>query len=387
MEERVCLEINVLTDYVAPQFMKFPLVVLRADQLSRNWLYQNYIMPVARLDGVNSLTCDVADAITYGAGGNVHGKIMRLNSINRAVCAQLRDIVSALRENISKEYYCVLFLDFYYLSCAEMYYGKYHYIHEMLLYGYDNRMDIFFCYGYFERLYQQITLSYKEVEKSFSSALQYIGAMDGWEEYMLITMRKFGHEMPSPYDNEFFLGKLEAYVSGKATEQFQYDNLMYLKPSECSVSCAGRRINEIFLEYINMLMELSDTENLDERIDSQITAFNVFKCCHNDMAERLAFFVERNGGEQALGDFVREYQNNVVRKSTEIRLAYIKFLCLMEKKLPVDNVLKRMQNELSELDRHEEEILNGFLNEARRMMEGGQQDRVRSIEVLKQEEG
>ena len=200
-------------------------------------------------------------------------------------------------------------MDFYYLSCAEVYYGKHHFIHEVLFYGYDNIAENFSCYGYFEHLYRLFSLPYGEVRQAFEGALEYIEAMDGWEEYMMITMRKFDHKMPSPYSNGMFLEKLETYVKGEVTEQFQHDNLMYLKPSEKSVSCAGRRVNEVFLKYIDMLMELLGEGNLDERIDSQITAFNVFKCCHNDIAERLAFFAERNGAEQELGDFIQEYQS------------------------------------------------------------------------------
>lgn len=372
MEDRYSLEINVPSDYIAPQFMCFPLVAVRANPDARNWYYQNYMMPVARLDGINRLGCEISDAITYGAGGNTYNKVMRLSNINRVVCSQFGDIISVLRENIGKRYYCVLFLDFYYLSCAEVYYGKHHFIHEVLFYGYDNMLENFSCYGYFEHLYRVFSLPYGEVRQAFDGALKHNETMDGWEEYMMITMRKFGHRMPSPYSNGMFLDKLETYVTGEVTEQFRHDNLMYLKPWEHSVSCAGRRVNEIFLKYIDMLMELPDEENMDDRIVSQMAAFNVFKCCHNDMADRLVYYSERNGGKQELGDFIQEYQSKVARKSAEIRMAYIKFLCLIEKKMSVKKMLERLRNELSELDRHEEDILYGFLHKARQISEAGQ---------------
>lgn len=96
MENKFCLEINIPSDYIAPQFMCFPLVAVRADPDARNWYYQNYMMPVARLDGINSLTCEISDAITYGAGGNTYNKVMQLSSMNRMICSQFKDIVSVL---------------------------------------------------------------------------------------------------------------------------------------------------------------------------------------------------------------------------------------------------------------------------------------------------
>lgn len=143
MENKFCLEINIPSDYIAPQFMCFPLVAVRADPDARNWYYQNYMMPVARLDGINSLTCEISDAITYGAGGNTYNKVIQLSSMNRTICSQFRDIVSVLQGSIAKKYYCALFMDFYYLSCAEVYYGKHHFIHEVLFYGYDNIAENF----------------------------------------------------------------------------------------------------------------------------------------------------------------------------------------------------------------------------------------------------
>ena len=110
MEDRYSLEINVPSDYIAPQFVCFPLVAVRANPDARNWYYQNYMMPVARLDGINILSCEISDAITYGTGGNTYNKVMRLSNINRVVCSQFRDIISVLRENICKKYYCFLFL-------------------------------------------------------------------------------------------------------------------------------------------------------------------------------------------------------------------------------------------------------------------------------------
>ncbi len=367
MEEKVCLDINVPRNYIAPQFMCFPLVVVRADRLLQNWYYQNYMMPVARLDGVNSLTCDVADAITYGAGENKCGKIMQMNNINKTICAQLSNIVPLLKENIGKRYYCVLFLDFYYLSCAETYCGKNHFIHEMLFYGYDNIEGSFLCYGYFERFYRQVRLSYEEVQRSFSSALQYIEAMNGWEEYMLITMRRYDHKAESPYCGGQFLEKLEDYVRGDAAEQFQYDNLMYLKPTADSVNSAGRKVTGIFREYINMLERLADTESLHERIDSQITAFNIYKNYHIDIAERLMYYAKMNRIEGELTDYISDYQINIAEKSDEIRMLYIKFLCLVEKNLPVQRVLRSLKNEFERLDTYEKEILNNFISKSRQL--------------------
>lgn len=189
MEAKFCLNLAPKKNYVVSQGVNFPLAILRTEPIFINWYYSNYIMPIAALDGVNSLWIRVADSLTYGDYANIYNKIMRMSSVHLHFCIQIEDIVDALKNQISKdkEYYCILFLDFYYLQSLDTFYKQRHYVHELLFYGYDDTKKCFDVYGYIGTSYKYINLSYTDVRNAFQSAFKYVA--DGWNKHMLMTLK------------------------------------------------------------------------------------------------------------------------------------------------------------------------------------------------------
>ena len=168
LEEKVCLELAPKKNYILSQGACFPLAVLRTEPIFVNWYYSNYMMPIAAWGGAGSpIVVEVADALSYGEGSNVYSKVMKISSIGTHVCSQINEIATVLKRYICAESYCALFLDFYYLKCANYTYEKNHYAHELLFYGYDDTIQIFNAYGYIDKSYRYVKISYTEVREAF----------------------------------------------------------------------------------------------------------------------------------------------------------------------------------------------------------------------------
>lgn len=357
MENKFFLEITEQDADIAPQGIIFPACIMCSDERFKNWYYMNYMQPIVRLDSINSLACNIADAFIYGANAYVNSKIIRVSNINIDICRQITDICDILKHKIQKKYYCILFLDFLELECTR-FYGKTHFVHELLFYGYDDQQRIFKCYGYINRKYQKIDLSYNEVNRGFLNSVKYIELTDGWEEYMLITMQKVGHKGIYPYSNDEFIEKLENYIQGDLSEKANYENLLYYNESTNTVKAMGINVTDIFVKYLDMLAHnLSYAE-----FESQLPAFNVYKYYHERINERLKYFAEINNYRKYLNKFLSAYNQDVVERCGTIRLLYLKCLELIRQRLSVAKVLTHMSTIFEQIKGSEQEILSGYLD-------------------------
>lgn len=52
---------------IAPQGIIFPVSILLSDERFKNWYHFDYMQLGVRLDSINSLSCNIADALIYGA--------------------------------------------------------------------------------------------------------------------------------------------------------------------------------------------------------------------------------------------------------------------------------------------------------------------------------
>lgn len=362
MEDKVLLEIAEQDVDIAPQGIIFPVSILLSDERFKNWYYLNYMQPVVRLDSINSLSCNIADALIYGANAYINSKIIRMSSINIDVCRQVVDICDILKSQIRKKYYCVLFLDFYELECTR-FYCRNHYVHELLFYGYDEKQRTFKCYGHVNRKYRKLDLSYNEVNKGFLNSINYIALTNGWEEYMLITMHKVGHKGSYPYDNNEFIEKVDNYIQGSLSARISYENLLYYNESETTITAMGINVTDVFIQYLNLMIHNFSYEDFE----SQLPAFNVYKYYHNRIDERLRYFAHVNNYEKYLNKDIHAYYQEVVERCRIIRLMYLKLLVLIEQKLPIVKVLAQMMKTCEQIKRSEQEILSGYMDTVKRL--------------------
>ena len=85
MEDKCCLDIKLEDEFAISQGMYFPLSIIKAQDILKNWYYVNYMLPIAKLDGPDSLLSVMADTYTYGSEASIHGKIMHDSTAYRVL--------------------------------------------------------------------------------------------------------------------------------------------------------------------------------------------------------------------------------------------------------------------------------------------------------------
>lgn len=288
---------------------------------------------------------------------------MRINSVNVDFCEQIKSINELLKKEIQDEYYCVLFLDNFYLKEFKDIFQKNHFVHEILFYGYDDTAESYKCYGYLGHSYQRFELSYEEVERGFAGALKHIRETLGWHEYMFLTMDIVAHDKEYPYRNDYFIEKLKQYMQGEIPYNMYYDNRFYMRETKDSRIAFGVNVIEAVSDYVDMLLGMGKDNSIYDQFVSQQAAFNMLWSFYKGMGKRLCYFAEKNGLEKTLEKYITDYYDNVVKRSELIRLLYLKLSVMVRQGRRVENVLNSMAENLLQIRQRERVILTGYLNE------------------------
>ncbi len=362
MKEKYKMELYTRKDFMGPQYVCFPIVVLMSEKNLHNWYYMNYMLPVIRLNGPSCLSCNIIDSFEYGSNSNIYNKILRINSINIAFCEQIKDINKVITNEIADEYYCVLFLDSYDLRIFSDCFHQRHSVHEVLFYGYDNILKIYNCYGYVGNSYQCFELSYNEVELSFLNALKYIWETSGWHEYMFMTMDIVAHNKKYPYTNYYFIKKLKQYLQGEISSYMYYENRYYMMESKDSRIAFGIKAINLVLEYLELLRIMVRDGSIYEKFVSQQSPFNMLWSIYEGMTKRLQYFAKWNGWENELEQQIIDYKEKVARRSEIARMLYIKLSCKIKMNYNLESVLDSLVDNLVQIRNQEKEILTEYLN-------------------------
>ena len=99
------------------------------------------------------------------------GAILRYKLKSYKICAFFEGTVSRVKKNINNGYYTYLLIDEYYIS-EKAAYRKYHFVHDLLVYGYDDEKRNIFTVGYNNcGKYKPYTITYEELNKAAKSAV------------------------------------------------------------------------------------------------------------------------------------------------------------------------------------------------------------------------
>lgn len=364
MQDKVCLNITQKTDFAISQGMYFPLIVLISDNKLLNWYYVNYMQPVAKLDGINRLSCTIADSYSYGSEAGINGKIMRFSNIDINFCSQVQDIVWILKKELTNDCYCILFLDYFHLESARDRYHQVHYIHEIMIYGYDDNIKVFSCIGFLNKPFQQFELSYAEVVNAFKDAVRYMPEEGGWGAHMCMTLQLVKHKENYPYDKTVFERKFKEYRDSVILPQSYHEQLLYLETSPNTKIAAGREITGVFCEYIYILEQAVRSQDNFNDIDSQMGAFGMYREYHRALLARMIYYVRQSTEQDDVEEIVNRYQEEVVKKCEIIAMVYVKLFVLMEQrdKAKVLLNIRKLRELLFSVEEKEKIILEDFYN-------------------------
>ena len=218
------------------------------------------------------------------------------------------NIVKYIKEQIKGGLYVNVHLDEYYLSKKDRY-EKSHFVHENLIYGFDDDKKVFMAFGFTKR--QQMApfyIKYNELKKAYKNGRIYYrhGAkyleQAGYYPFSLYCAKKMEK---TEFTIELFLEKLNKFLYPKETEQVHGDIHVY-----------GSNIYEIIYK------ELMNGTNTQKTVD--LRTFQLLYEQKLVIKDRLSYIIDKYQLNEL--SKVKENYEHIVNRFRDIRLLYLKQL-------------------------------------------------------------
>lgn len=338
-----------------------PLCILSTVQGYRNWINTNYMMPVACMKGDDMFEYVIADGARYGWLGQTPSALMEYSFVGDIVLKDVRDITEVLVESIDIKRYCVLFLDNYYLSCEESF-QKVHFVHEVLVYGYDMGAHIFQVITYGRKIHKA-EIAFNDLKKGYEAAFAYIKDTDGWNEYMMMQYSLITHKKDYPYYKKDFADKLRLYKEGVLPEKVYFERYLYRNYDERDCFY-GLKANEAMLLKMRRVREMfMDGDNeMKYDIFRQYRPIHTYAEFHKALLKRLEYYNSLFPVKD-VAKLVAQYKE-VAEFSETIRLLYIKIKILLKRKNDnkIVGTLDALNDKLECMVLREPEVINSILD-------------------------
>lgn len=318
--------------------------------LNAIFLTSDYELPMVFNNYIPLVYDKEIERADFLAGYDIEAHIMSYPlCMNHAVSRELaehcgKNIIEFMETCIEEDYYIHCLVDTYYIHAYEETCGVSHFMHNILLYGYDGQNRIFYAADCFmEGKYSFAKIPYEEFERGFT-----ISGFDWLEGIRLIKKREAPH-IGIWYDIPHLKEQINYYIKGSYVPSPVYAERK-LMPEDLRYAY-GIHVYDEAAAYIHLIYE--EQRNFDARIlyvlydHAKLMAYMSKQLClrgqlgHADEIHRLF---------SRLGDLLYELTISVIKfnmKSTD-KAAKSLFQQLMEAK---------------ELDRHAMELFGMYMQE------------------------
>ncbi len=213
------LYINENPEIKSLQFNAFAESIISIHKSHKDWLANNYIQLLVHY------SYEDAGIINY-LSGNILGSLplLNINVTSKSEVIGRAGILHYIISNIDANNYVYMLLDEFYIPHRPMY-GKKHFMHDELFYGYDLKKELLFLIGYDDQgLYRGHSVSFEQFWQSYSED-------DGeWLHQIALTdfdykfnKKSFLDMVTDYYDAKFHREKLDLYLDMKTYNKHFYD--------------------------------------------------------------------------------------------------------------------------------------------------------------------
>lgn len=189
------------------------LAVVLADERLLPWYYEHYINIYSNTNESGLLNLEFLEY--YGP----YNGVMYCYYLGYNLLKEISNIIDFIIDQINRGYYVVINVDEYYLPEKIRYHND-HYVHQSLIYGYDNTRQKLMALGFNqENLFSKHTLDYNQFMEAFEKGKLYYKETAPWTENSAIELIKFkDHLTEYPFDLQRFLTKLDNYLSSSGDD-------------------------------------------------------------------------------------------------------------------------------------------------------------------------
>lgn len=281
----------------------YPLMLILKEEYLKEWYYEQFVNIYSQCWDKTLFRIDFLDSSRY------FGDVIECNSLTINDAKDI-DIVDYVIDQINKGYCLNVFaVDEFFVSDSNAYKKK-HYIHETLIYGYDNKSKVFKVVGYDKQEnFTKFTYKIEEFAKAFK------GAINNPPYYLVdalhsIKIRHFFCNYIFSMDN--FVTELERYIYSIPDYKKKYFSLASEDLTSYGISV-----------YDEMINKIEEKINGNHDIDITYLCFHFIYEHKLMIIERLKFIKSKYIKGSYYDELIDRYEK-IVAKSNSIRINFLK---------------------------------------------------------------
>lgn len=220
------LNINIDIGINTALFYCFPLSIISAYPVYKNWIASNYIEIAGGTtqyeNDLNSYRYYI-DSYCFCDVYSVRDPVLIQNGVSSKILTGI-DIHEIIRESINNDKYILLFVDEYYLPESASGNSE-HRLHEQLIYGYCEAKRIYYAAGFNkDRQYALIEHDFDDMENAYKKGFfcDMHGNVNWVNDNRLISLAVPDNLSEYPLDRKYYAEKIRSYLSGRLDPKRDY---------------------------------------------------------------------------------------------------------------------------------------------------------------------
>ena len=325
----------------------YPLSILSTSEEYLPWFYSNYIQLYCPVD----FPPGHFNFYMHSAYPALISPLLDTQWLDRnIVTCTSKSLSDFLISCVDGKNYIQLFLDEFYIPQRGGY-RKYHFIHDLLIFGYDERDKTFDTLGYNDKgVYTTYKAHFDDIEQAFSS-------VEGLSEYQThffyskIWLGKIMEGVEGYFDIQSVIEQLEDFLSANNTSnRFRLINT----PQECGVyrieedAVYGIDTYKYLRRYLSLLLK--------NQCDFNPIYFHAFFQHKSCMATRIQFMEEHNFLATSF-EFYKE-SKDIEEQAKNLRMMMLKFSIRRN-----NNIIERMLETFDALIERDIKLLTNVTSE------------------------
>lgn len=306
----------------------FVLSIVLAHENLKEWYNENYIIPLMYELSAKSVAtaCDYLDAYACSNIG-VYKDIFVQNGYSYDFI-NTNNLIQVIKSFLHKSLYVMVMVDEFYLPNCRMG-GKTHFLHEVLVFGYDDQSHSLLMLGFNKKgVYGIIEHSYSDLLNSYEKAksCSVHGDVEWAHENRIITFQLSKPEFCYTYDKRVIISSIKRYLNPYLTNKDRYR----LYSPAIKKIYVGIECYEILLNKISSSLDVFMLANLLQES----------KCI---MLEHLTLFSITDEQKNI-------YMTDVLELTKKIRFISLKrkYIVVDEQKNAIDSLLRQLITQLME---------------------------------------
>ncbi|HEX3046203.1 MAG TPA: amino acid adenylation domain-containing protein [Bacillota bacterium] len=297
------LTVEIQRDITIYLHRALPLCVVLADPNLHPWYYEHFINIFSATDSQGFLTLDYLEI--HAPYRDVIGEI----ALGAKQMERETDIIQYLREQINQGFYLNIVVDEFYLP-GKARYHKTHYVHHVLVYGYDNVKQKVKGLGFNNGgVFAELIFSYQAFAEAYEKGKQFYQDSAPWAFRTAVQLfYNNGFSSPHPFRIDKFLTELHNYLYSIGDEGLIY--YWRLKQEEVAY---GLGVYELVLRHLQNLLQ--------GKMTTDYRAIHLLAEHKKGIAKRLHYIINRYHISDLLLEPYQKYLG-VVDQFNDIRLKF-----------------------------------------------------------------